>query len=146
MTTTNRHEVRAALTAVLAAVYPSLQVAYGFPGTDDVERECIYTGDARGTFEIPDIKAGRKRRVDEFTIDVWFIAGQDGQTAIEAAARCQTFVASLDDSLADNMEPGAVPGLRFCRMGDYDGPDPQLTGEGWAGIARVEVVCESRFT
>lgn len=147
--TTNRHEVRQALTSVLSAVYgiatPPVAVSYGFPGTDDVEREHIYTGDARGTMEIADLKAGRKRRIDEFSIDVWFVAGQDGQTAVEACARCQTFLATLDSALADDMQPGNVDGLRSARIGDFDGPDPVLTDQGWAAIARVEVLCESRF-
>lgn len=123
-----------------------VRVDYSWPGRG-LEREAVYAGRARGPVEISTMRAGRKARTDTFTVEVWFVAGAPGQTALEADERAQALCTALEDVLANDPRlGGAVDGLIDAVLADVDGPDPDPTDEGWVSIVRAEVRCRARLT
>jgi hypothetical protein len=121
-----------------------VQVSHGWPG-EAMENESIWVGAVEGELLVPTMRAGRKRRQDEFTVDVWVLAGIPGNgTAEEAEERCELLVYAVDDVIADDPHLGGLDGLRGgAYVSSIEGPDAEPTDEGWLGVARVRVTCRT---
>ena len=105
--TSLRTTVKARLVEVFAAALPGTQVFYGLLDKNQ-PREAVYVGDMRGTSAVANMTgaSARKQRNDDFTIEVWVVAAQIGQTAQDAEERAEALYAELEDALADPAHAG----------------------------------------
>jgi len=136
---------RAALVAALTGAFPTAQVAYSHPG-DAREPESVYLGGARLTSEIATIRAGRKKRQEHYTIDVWFDVTGDGPDAQAAVERAWEMAGELEDILAD--DPSLGLGQPFLAV-IGDATETLFFDEarrGFGSLLRVGVNCEARLS
>ncbi len=112
------------------------------PDLADTAQNTILIGDVEGSDGgIRNMKSGRKQRVDEFTITVLMRALTPQNTAAEARATVERFVAALDTILAEDPLLDSTPGLQHAVLAGYDGPDAVPTPEGCVGFIEARVQC-----
>lgn len=139
--------VRAALVTALGArpALAGVQVAPSHPG-QAVEPESVYLGRARGSDEIPVVRAGRKKRQESYTLDVFFDVVADGPTGQEASERAWALFGELEDLLADDPSLGQTQPF-WAVLGDWDETlffdDAR---QGFGSLLRAAVQIESRLT
>ena len=139
--------VRAAVVAALTArpALVGVQVAYSHPG-GTIEAESVYLGKARGSDEVPVVRAGRKKRQESYTLDVFFDVVADGPTGQEASERAWTFFGELEDLLADDPSLGQTQPF-WAVLGDWDEilffDDAR---QGFGSLLRAGVQIEARLT
>jgi hypothetical protein len=144
-TTSTVPAARQALYTALVAALPSVQVSYSHPG-EAVERDTVYLGDARGRHDPATIKAGRRTRDEQYTLDVWVESTADGPDAREAFERCFVLKAEVEDVLADDASLGL--GQPFWMLvGDFEA----VTGwdedrRGHAARVRIGIEVRARLT
>jgi hypothetical protein len=139
--------VRAALVTALAArpALTGVQVAHSHPGAA-VEVESVYLGRARGSDNVPVMRAGRKRRQESYTVDVFFDVVGDGPTGQDASERAWTLFGELEDLLADDPSLGQAPPF-WAVLGEWDETlffDD--TRQGFGSLLRAAVQIEARLT
>lgn len=144
--TTTVPTARAALHNLIAAA-PALagvQVSYSHPG-DAVETDTVYLGDARGRQEPATIRAGRRSRDEEYTIDVWVETTVDGPSAADADVRVWALAAAVEDVVAND----ASLGLAQPFWAGITEKDQRLGFDedrrGWACRVRLGVLCKARL-
>jgi hypothetical protein len=139
--------VRAALFTALAArpALVGVQVAYSHPG-QAVEAEAVYLGAARGSDDVPVVRAGRKKRQESYTLDVFFDVVADGPTGQEASERAWTLFGELEDLLADDPSLG-LPQPFWAVLGEWTETlffdDAR---QGFGSLLRAGVQIEARLT
>jgi hypothetical protein len=139
--------VRAALVAALAArpALAGVDVGHSHPGAA-IEPEAVYLGRARGSDEVPVMRAGRKRRQESYTLDVFFDVVADGPTGREASERAWALFGELEDLLADDPSLGQAPPF-WAALGDWDEvlffDDAR---QGFGSLLRAGVQIEARLT
>lgn len=139
--------VRSALLVALGAraALAAVQVSYSHPG-QAIEPESVYLGAARGSDEIPVIRAGRKKRQESYTLDVFFDVVADGPTGQEASERAWTLFGELEDLLADDPSLGQ-PAPLWAVLGDWSETlffdDAR---QGFGSLLRAAVQIEARLT
>lgn len=138
---------RSALLAALQAraALAQVQTGYSHPG-DTREDESIYLGEVRGTSEVPLIRAGRKKREERYTLDVWFDVDAVGPDAQTASERAWSLYGELEDILAD--DPTVGLGAPFwAALGDFT--ETLMFDEsrrGWGSLLRAGIDVEARLT
>lgn len=137
-----RNAIHAALLVSLAG--GGVQVSYSHPG-DAVERETVYLGDATSSQRYATMKAGRRTRDEEFTIDVWIEVTTDGPDARAASERAWVLVGAVEDILATDATLG-LPAPFWAGVGDT------LERIGWdedrrgsACSIRATIQCQGRL-
>lgn len=136
--------VSAAIVSVVAPALPGVQVVEGRPADSLLQRECVYTGQVTGHHAIANIKAGRKQRNENYTIDVVCSVLQARGTVAAARNRAYELVAAVEDALANDPFLGAVDGLIAATAGGFrDVSD--FVKEGPAAVVVLEVECSARL-
>lgn len=102
--------VKTRLLELLTAAATGVQVGRHHPG-DALEPESIFTGRVRGNSEIPVARAGRKKREEEYTIEVWFVVAH-ATTQLDAELRAFELLGLLEDLLANDPTLGQDPTTR----------------------------------
>ena len=149
-TSSIRGAVKLQLITIISAALPGVQVVRGWPG-NETQNECVVMGRINGVSEIPQMAgpANRYRRRDEWTIELWFFALKQGQTADEAEDRVEAMFSAVDVALSGPYGgpylAGAVPGLQMCVIHESEGPESQMTLEGWSASWRVTLACTARL-
>lgn len=133
---------RARLVALLTAALPTVQVDYAY--REPFPAEVVYVGDVRASNNVADIRAGRKARDVEFTMDVFLVVTKDGDDQQTTDERCEVLYAALEDVLADDPKLGQTNVL-WARLGDEE-RTPGMTADGRVATIRAEVVCRARLT
>jgi len=142
--------VPAARTALLSALTASLagggvQCSASHPG-DAIERESVYLGDCRFSYDLATIRSGRRSRDQEFVLDVWLVTTTDGPDAQAATTRAWQLFAYLEDIVANKPTLGlAQPFWAVVTDGDEVlGWDEDRRG-AFSRI-RAGVTCTGRVT
>lgn len=137
--------VRAAVFAALTARLAGVQVGYSHPGSA-IEAEAVYLGAARGSDEVPVVRAGRKKRQESYTLDVFFDVVADGPTGQEASERAWTLFGELEDLLADDPSLGQAQPF-WAVLGEWTETlffdDAR---QGFGSLLRAGVQIEARLT
>jgi plasmid stabilization system protein ParE len=123
------------------------QCEYGTP-PDGIAYGSVWFGDISGETTVADMRAGRKARNDEFSIEVHAFAFVTGDETGEAADRAvEELAGAVDDVLADDPSlGGTVPGLSWVRLdGPANGPNAFRTDEGHGSYRTLSVACLSRL-
>lgn len=116
-TTSTAVSLKTQLVTSLTAALPAVQVSYGSKG-DEAETDTIWIGQAQGRFEIPTMKAGRKSRDEDYTVDVWITAIDFGGSISDVETTAFSYLAELEDILADT--PGLVAGTIAALVTDWE--------------------------
>lgn len=130
----------------LRAGLSGIQVEPTHPGAA-IEEETIFLGDAHdGKHEIANLKAGRKSRNEEFTLDVYVAVLTPGNSATEAEQRAFALLGEVESMLADDPRVGlAASVLQSAEGGDWEESlEPEELG--WTCALRFEVKCRARLT
>lgn len=83
-----------------------IQVEYGWPGDDKLDRERIWLGRVRFDHDPASMKAGRVFRNEEGTVDVFVDAEVIGGSPEEADERAQALGQVIEEVVADNPNLG----------------------------------------
>ena len=122
---------------------PSRTVAIGWPR--DIPLEVVVVLDTSGTIELSHIMAGRKDRLDTFTVDVFCGATAPGQQSAEdAEQRVSTLLAAVENVLANDPTLGGL--VKSASIGEIDGPNSEPGDEGWLGFALAHVACKAEYS
>jgi hypothetical protein len=104
-------EARKALVELLQA-RPNLdgkQVVYGWPGVDNIDTECIYTGGrAQIDHEPAALMSGRLARKEVASFDVVIVTKVVGGTSLEADELAMELGQEVESVLAENRTLGVV--------------------------------------
>ena len=123
----------------------SVDVSYTWRPWGDSDQ--VFLGDVEGDVEIPTLKSGRKNRHEEYTVDVIMRAvDNDGtpQGGASVETRALTFLAALDDVLADDVQIDGVTAIQWARVGGFSSRMvPQ--DKGWGCQISVQVEVEARL-
>ncbi len=146
-TSSIRVDVKNRLYQLLADEFlEDVTVAYGHP-REGITSPTVFLGKVTGEQSIPDMRAGRKRRRDVFTVEIWMVAIADGdQTGEEADAVAASLLARVDGLFADKptlSDDGAngLPGLHHCYLTKVDGPVPDITDQGRMAFYTADLHC-----
>lgn len=143
-TKVSRATVIERLVVVVAAALPGVDVRWG-ASRDQGDEVVLVSGIEGDGTTVPTTKAGRLHRDDNFTVRLVAWAGKNGQTAVQAAERCEYFVEEIEFLLATDPTMNRTPGLLTALVSNVNGPDPRPTPEGFGGLAEVFVSCETRL-
>lgn len=111
-----------------------------------IDDEAIYLGQSRTTSDIPTIRAGRKARQEQYTLDVWVEVVRDGPTAQSASERSWALVGEIEDMLADDPSLGlSQPFWAVLAEADQDAW-VEDSRRGYVSRVRVGIQCEARLT
>lgn len=108
MASTGFAAVKAALVEGLQALEDlnGVQVEYGWPGDDLVERERVFCGQARFAHEPASMRAGRVYRNEQGELDVIVDVESVGGSAQDADLRAVAIGAVVEEFVADNPNLG----------------------------------------
>lgn len=121
-----------------------VQLEYGFPGADRIERESVYVAADSGDVSIPTTKAGRKHRDDQWkTTVVVSVLLPDGELG-EAKARVEQIVGALCDTFADDPSIGGLDGLIDAEIGHQSGTTARLAEGAWSTVT-LEIDAHARY-
>lgn len=119
-------------------------VTYGWPTSP--ENEFVAVLRTRGDLTPHDMRAGSLPHEDDFSIDVMFASAVGGTTAAEADERVELLYRSLFSLVRTKSINGAnVTGIKWVRMGNVDGPDPDLVDEAFGATLVAELVCHAIY-
>ena len=142
MASTTIYNVKAALLTKLQAAsdLSGIQVVYADPGAAE-RRESIFLGEVDSSNQIPEsFGTGRRRRLEEYTVDVLVCVQSKAAGVQEAESRAVTLASYVEDVVADNPQlTGSVTGLMFVECSGMS------MSQGEAGIDGPRVVCTVRF-
>jgi hypothetical protein len=160
-TTSTIPDVCEALVAHLAAANPGTQVEWGRPQDALIKRKTIYVGDVDGDSRIPTMKAGRKERDEQYTVDVLFVSAPPRGSRSTAARDVLAMYATLEDMVAGDptLGGGVVTysgyASGYSHLGGIDGVwavtvdgyslRPAPTGEAAAAVLACTVSVKARL-
>ena len=121
----------------------NVTVKWGRPPNVIVQGVNAYVGDVRGRSPLSNIKAGRKYRDEEFSVNVVFTAILGDATTQTIEDRLLGYYASLENVIAD--DPTLGVGLKFAQVGDYTLETDNESGSPESTLT-VSVECEARLT
>lgn len=142
------HSTAPAVKTALLATWTetaSLGVTRHHPG-DAMKREAVFSGRVRGRSTIPVMRAGRKKREEDYTVEVWIRVAK-ASTEADAEDRSFELLGELEDRLANDPGLGlGEPTLRATLDGweTETGFDPG-TG-GWETVLRADVGVANRLS
>lgn len=108
----------------------------------------VFLGNVEGESRIPNQKAGRKQRQESYSFDVVFrTIDNDGtpQTGDVTEDRCITYLAALDDVLADDPQIDGLTSFEWATVGDFSLQNVPRS-KGWGCQITVTVEVEARLT
>lgn len=137
---------KAALVSLIGAALSGVQVKYGRPADNQLERECVYVGDVTGSSRVPTMRAGRKPREETYSVEVVVAVLMLEGEVTEAEARAFTLLTEVEDVVADDPTLGiaAATGFFQATAGGFDVVS-DLTQEGPACVIRFNVDCKARL-
>ena len=142
MASTVIYEVKAALLTKLQAdaTLSAIQVVYADPG-EAMRRECVFMGDAVSGNQIPEsLASGRRRRIEEFRLDVHVGVQSKAAGVQEAEQRAIALAAAVENVGADYPTlSDSVTGLMFIECAGMS------TNTGEAGIDGPRVLATVHF-
>lgn len=116
---------------------PGNAVTYSQP-RNDIATDAVWIGDINGVESgiATPIKSGRAVRNDAFTVNVEIVGVAKGDKTGDAAdARVLEIFGWVEDVIAESRTLGSLPGVLFCQLEPYDGPNPvELPGGSGARI------------
>jgi len=121
MTVSTMAALKSAIKAAIAADtdLAGVQVYYGDPG-DKGRRECIWLGaSSLGEQEHPAMKAGKKRRREDYDLTV-IIEVMSKRTPEASEARAVLLCGEVEDLLAADTTVGSVPNLLWAYVSDME--------------------------
>lgn len=141
-TTSTVPTFKAALHAALQA-RPGLagvKVAYAWPGPP-ATGEMIAFGATTNDVDIPNMKAGRRQRDEDYVTEIIITIAKPGatpETAMDVEARSYQILGEIEDELADT--PQTTPAILWATYaGCEDGWEPLDKGWRWQLTAKVRV-------
>ena len=138
MASTTIYEDKAALLTKLKAdsTLSAIQVTYGDPG-GAARREHIFIGDVTAGGQDPEsLSSGRRRRIENYTLDVIVSVQSKPQGLQENEQRAIVLASAVEDVVADNPTLSDLTGLMFMECSGMsvssneagiDGPHSQIT-------------------
>lgn len=147
MGTSTAPTFRAALLAALQARPALAQVPthYAHP-LDTIEHEAVYLGEIRGDSRIPVLAAGRKKREERYTLDVWIDVAATGPDAQTASERAWDLFGELEDLLAEDPTVGLPAPFRAVLTDYTETLMADESRRGWGSLLRAGVEVENRLT
>lgn len=97
-----------------------VQVAYGYPGDDQVEKEAIFTGRASAEHAQTSLKAGRRFRAETAQFDVLIQIRLEDETVEDIEDRAFELGLELEECVADNKYLGEVDGLNWAVVAGWE--------------------------
>ena len=136
---------KAALVALIGAALAGVQVTYGRPADAQLERECVWVGDATGTHRVPVMAAGRKRRQEDYSIEVICWVAKTHGLISAAEARCFELLGEVEDVVADDPTLGLASNVGYFQAtaGSFDTAS-DLPG-GPAAVINLSIACSARL-
>lgn len=136
---------KAALVTLIGTALTGVQVTYGRPADSQLERECVWVGDATGQQRVPTMKAGRKARHETYSIEVVCWVADTRGLISTAEARCFELVGEIEDVVADDPTLGLASAAAFFQAttGNFDTAADLIGGP--AAVVRINVDCEARL-
>lgn len=141
---------------VKAAIKTRLEARSGLNGVrvdrvhpGDAElTEGIRIGDVHGHHDIAVMNAGRKRRDEQYTVDVFFEAALPGDDGRPAEERAFALLAEAEDEIADDPTlGGALTGQSGAAWAGAWDARTYLDGNvGWACTIRFEINVRARLS
>jgi hypothetical protein len=119
-----------------------VQLSYGIP--KDARRELIWLGDTQpnGIQEIPSMKAGTKRRHEDYRLDVYVqVIGGKPQHSEKRA--CQ-LSAEIEDCLANDTTVGGTPNLVWAVVSAMEMSTGETT-DGARTVLRIEITAKGNL-
>lgn len=148
MASSTIYTTKAALLTKLqaASALNGIQVTYGDP-VGAMRRESIFMGDVSSSIqEAESFGSGRRRRLEEYTIDV-LVAIQSKPTHQEAEARALELAGAVEDVVADAPQlTGSVTGLMFVECAGISMSSAEAGTEGARVIATVHLTVKARLS
>lgn len=140
--------IKAQLVTKLSAEL-SESVHYSRP-TSSAKKDFVFLGDVKdGRHDIPVMTAGRKKREEEYIVEVTFVSVRAGATSEDSETKCFTMLDELEDLLADDPSlglSGSEPTLRL-QIGDwYTDTAPDESARGWRCELTVDVDVRIRLS
>jgi hypothetical protein len=140
--------VRAAIVAGLRARpgTAGAQVTPTLPGKT-TKAQCVFLGTARGTDRPPVSRAGRVKREERYSLDVWVQVIHPGSDGVAAEERAYALFGELEDLLAEDARIGLGDTLVKATIGEWEqdlGPAEGSTG-AWCCLLRIEVDVVARL-
>jgi hypothetical protein len=140
-----RLAVRTRLMELLAVALPERDIDYGVP-EESFAATKIWVGPLVGRVQIPNQKAARKSRQDDFVIQVMFFVFAEGEGAAEADRQVVADYQALENLLADDPSlSGSVPGLRHLVLDEVDGPNPIPNPTGYLSFVSASIAGSTRI-
>jgi hypothetical protein len=143
-TTSTVPSVKTALVTLIGSALSGIQVTYGRPADDKLNRECVYVAEAIGTHRVPVFKAGRKPREERYSVEVVVAVIKGRGDVTDSESRAFTLLAAVEDAVANDPTLGAVDGLVHATAGSWETAAEQ-TAEGPAAVIRFNVDCLARI-
>lgn len=140
--------VRSALQTAIGAALPAGVCCYrAWPGPD-ADREMVILGKTEGTHELPVMKAGRRQRQEEYTIDceVWVFggAGATPQNVDPVEDRAWELVEAVEDVLANNPQIDGTATILWAEIGSTE-MDVAAFENSWAVRILLEINVSARL-
>lgn len=120
-----------------------IQVSYAHPG-DKLEPDSIWMGDVRGHHEIAALRAGRKVRNEEYTLDVIVSVLKAGGDVQDAEDRAFVLFIEVEGALADDPRLGGTV-LEWAKAGEFT-TTVGMTETGGLAEIKLGVECRARLT
>jgi hypothetical protein len=142
-----RTRTRTELVAAIRAELPGVAVSRTWPG-EDLKHDHVYCDRTEGSGSLPLIEAGEHEREDVFRILIECQASRPGRDPGRAEEECERFMtavltaaarARLDGGLLD------IDELAMVEPGETNGPDSELSAEGWVAYGAVELEFTARI-
>lgn len=144
-TTSTVPAVKTALVTLIGTALSGVQVTYGRPADNKLNRECVYVGEATGAHRIPVYKGTvRKPREERYSVEVVVAVIKARGDVTDSESRAFTLLASVEDVVANDPTLGAVDGLLHATAGSWETAAEQ-TAEGPAAVIRFNVDCLARL-
>lgn len=122
-----------------------VQVTYSRPADSFLKRNCVWVGRATGTSRVPTIKAGRKAREENYSVEVVFWVAKPRGTAEECELQAHDYRAAFEDVLADDPSLGNVDGLVHASVGAWEA-EAEIPDNGPYAIVTLQVACVARLS
>ena len=146
-TTSTVPAAKTALVTLISAALPGVQVTYGRPPDNELERECVYVGNVSGVQRIPTMRAGRKPREETYSVEIVVAILLERGTTSDAEDRAFELLAECEDVVADDptLAIASAAGSFEAVAGSFEST-ADYTLEGPACVVQWNVDCKARLS
>tara|TARA_R110000803_G_scaffold79437_1_gene145049 strand:+ start:723 stop:1172 length:450 start_codon:yes stop_codon:yes gene_type:complete len=125
----------------------AVQVTYGDPG-GAMRRESIFMGDINSSDQFPEVLAsGRRRRLEEYTLDVHVFVQSKAAGLQEAEQRAVSLASTVENVVADNPQlGGTVSGLMFAECSGMSMSSAEAGADGPVVETIVQFLVKARLS